>query len=192
MITPNDIQTKQFSKVVRGYKTEEVDEHLDLLTVDFERLIFENNNLKKQLENSKQETEAIKNEHGSIVNVMAQAKLLMEEISAGAEKRAELIIKNAQTEAGTILDSAKQEAVRLEENNRALKNYYSYFKEKYKNLLENELNRLKTESNNIFSENLDKLDEILNDKEMNGNVSAHAQKEENRKTMIVNSDEFPG
>lgn len=192
MITPNDIQTKQFSKVVRGYKTEEVDEYLDLLTVDFERLIFENNNLKKQLENSKQETEAIKNEHGSIVNVMAQAKLLMEEISAGAEKRAELIIKNAQTEAGTILDSAKQEAVRLEENNRALKNYYSYFKEKYKNLLEDELNRLKTESNDIFSENLDKLDEILNDKEVNGNVSAHAQKEENRKTMIVNSDEFPG
>lgn len=192
MITPNDIQTKQFSKVVRGYKTEEVDEYLDLLTVDFERLIFENNNLKKQLENSKQETEAIKNEHGSIVNVMAQAKLLMEEISAGAEKRAELIIKNAQTEAGTILDSAKQEAVRLEENNRALKNYYSYFKERYKNLLEDELNRLKTESNDICSENLDKLDEILNDKEMNGNVSAHAQKEENRKTMIVNSDEFPG
>ena len=36
MITPADIEYKEFTKVVRGYKEEEVDEFLDLIIVDME------------------------------------------------------------------------------------------------------------------------------------------------------------
>ena len=39
MITPLDIQNKEFSRGVRGYKEEEVDEFLDLITVDMEKLL---------------------------------------------------------------------------------------------------------------------------------------------------------
>ena len=42
MITPADIENKVFSKAVRGYKEEEVDEFLDLLTLDLEKIITEN------------------------------------------------------------------------------------------------------------------------------------------------------
>ena len=46
MITPHDIQNKVFARGVRGYKEEEVDGFLDLLTADYERVIDENDNLK--------------------------------------------------------------------------------------------------------------------------------------------------
>ena len=40
MITPLDIQNKEFSKAVRGYKEDDVDSFLDLITFDLERLII--------------------------------------------------------------------------------------------------------------------------------------------------------
>ncbi len=49
MITPLDVQNKEFSKAVRGYKEEEVDEFLDLITVDLEKLITENAGYKEQI-----------------------------------------------------------------------------------------------------------------------------------------------
>ena len=49
MITPADIQNKEFSKGFRGYSEEEVDMFLDLITLDLEKLIKENINLKAQL-----------------------------------------------------------------------------------------------------------------------------------------------
>ena len=38
MITPADIENKEFSRGVRGYKEEEVDEFLDLIILDMEKL----------------------------------------------------------------------------------------------------------------------------------------------------------
>ena len=46
MITPADIEYKEFTKAVRGYKEEEVDAFLDLIIVDMENLIRENKKLK--------------------------------------------------------------------------------------------------------------------------------------------------
>ena len=38
MITPKDIQSKQFARGVRGYREDEVDTFLDLMTLEFEKL----------------------------------------------------------------------------------------------------------------------------------------------------------
>ena len=41
MIRPIDIQEKEFTRGVRGYKEEEVNEFLDEITIDLERLLDE-------------------------------------------------------------------------------------------------------------------------------------------------------
>ena len=53
MINPHEIQQKEFSKAVRGYREEEVDTFLDMLTVDFEKLIYENQKLNDEIERLK-------------------------------------------------------------------------------------------------------------------------------------------
>ena len=53
MITPADIEYKEFTKAVRGYKEEEVDAFLDLIIVDMEKLIRENRKLKEELQKAK-------------------------------------------------------------------------------------------------------------------------------------------
>ena len=43
MLTPLEIENKKFSKqMVNGYNVDEVDEFLDILTADYERLYKEN------------------------------------------------------------------------------------------------------------------------------------------------------
>ena len=41
MIRPADIQEKEFTKAMRGYKEEEVNEFLDQITVDMDALMSE-------------------------------------------------------------------------------------------------------------------------------------------------------
>jgi len=49
MLTPMEIHNKEFKKVMRGFKEEEVDEFLDKVVTDFERLYRENGELKDKL-----------------------------------------------------------------------------------------------------------------------------------------------
>ena len=38
MLTPHDIEVKEFGRAVRGYKTEDVDNFLDEIILDFQQL----------------------------------------------------------------------------------------------------------------------------------------------------------
>jgi len=50
MLTPLDIENKKFSrKRISGYSVEEVDEFLDEVTVDYEKLYKENSELKDKI-----------------------------------------------------------------------------------------------------------------------------------------------
>ena len=49
MLSPDDIEKKEFTKGVRGYKDTEVDEFLDEVIAEFRSLIDENRNLKDKI-----------------------------------------------------------------------------------------------------------------------------------------------
>ncbi|MBE6030997.1 MAG: DivIVA domain-containing protein [Clostridiales bacterium] len=152
MITPLDIQNKEFSRVVRGYKEEEVDEFLDLLTLDLEKIITENATLKDQLAKTTRELEKYRESEGAVLKTLEAAKALMGDISVSAEKRAEILLKNAELDAQLIQREAKEAADRLSEENAQLRNRFVEFRGRFKALLESELERFDTLSNEIFSE----------------------------------------
>lgn len=152
MITPLDVQNKEFSKVVRGYKEEEVDEFLDLLTVDLEKLITENAGYKEQIGRLEKELDKYKVSETAVLDTLEAAKALMGDISASAEKRAEILLKNAELDAQIIQREAKEEAERLAEENIQLRSRFIEFRSKYKSLLESELEKFDTLANEIFGE----------------------------------------
>ena len=87
MITPFDIEKKEFSKGVRGYNIEEVDEFLDQIIVDLEKLMKENLRLKTEVATLEQENEKYKGSEGEVVKVLEQARSLMGDISASADEK---------------------------------------------------------------------------------------------------------
>ena len=48
MLTPVEIENKEFKKGIRGYREDEVDEFLDIVKEDFENLYRENTDLKEK------------------------------------------------------------------------------------------------------------------------------------------------
>ena len=150
MITPLDVQNKEFSKAVRGYKEEEVDEFLDLITVDLEKLITENAGYKEQIARLQKELDKYKTSETAVLDTLEAAKALMGDISASAEKRAEILLKNAELDAQIIQREAKEEAERLTEENIQLRSRFIEFRSKYKSLLESELEKFDTLANEIF------------------------------------------
>jgi cell division initiation protein len=150
MITPFDIEKKEFSKGVRGYNVEEVDEFLDQIIVDLEKLMKENLRLKTEVATLEQENEKFKGSEGEVVKVLEQARSLMGDISASAEKRAEVLMKNAELDAELTVREARDRAERLKEENKILQKRYIAFRDRYKKYLEEELDRFNTMDDDLF------------------------------------------
>ena len=152
MITPLDIQNKAFSKAVRGYKEEEVDGFLDLVTLDLEKLLDENQKLKEKVKSLDKELDRYKKTEGTVLETLEAAKALMGDISASAEKRAEMLLKNAELDAALIQREAKESIERLKEEQVSLKNRFNVFRTRYRSLLEAELDKFDNLSAELFAD----------------------------------------
>ncbi len=152
MITPLEIENKEFSKSVRGYKAEEVDEFLDEIILDLQALLAEREQLKAQVEKLNQDMVQYKKSESSVLNTLESAKKLMNDISESAEKRAEIIIRNAQMDAESIQREARDSVSKLTEEGEKLAVKVSRFRDRYRQLLEDELSQLEGSSEDLFAD----------------------------------------
>ena len=152
MITPLDIQNKEFPKAVRGYKEEEVDGFLDLLTLDLEKILEENRKLKDHVKSLTIEVERYRNSEGTVFETLEAAKALMGDISTSAEKRAEILLKNAELDAKLIQREARESIERLNEELISKQNSLNIFRTRYRSLLESELDKFDNLSAELFAD----------------------------------------
>lgn len=161
VLTPLDIQKKEFKRAFRGYKEDEVDQFLDQLVRDYELLYVENQSLKEKLEASEVakaryiEMEKIikdalimaqKNADDLVRNARQQAEMTMEDAHLSAEK----IVGEAEAKAGQALQEARERAryrireaedrIRtLQDEYRFLEKQASVFRVKFRSFLEAQL-----------------------------------------------------
>ena len=152
MITPEEIQNKEFARVVRGYKEDEVDAFLDLLTVDFDKIVLENMALKETVKLLESEIERYKGSESTILETLESAKLLMSDISASAEKRAEILLKSAELDAENIRREARESVERMTEESAEMARRLLQFRLRFQNLLQNEIDRIDTLSSDMLIE----------------------------------------
>jgi cell division initiation protein len=152
MITPSDIENKDFTKVVRGYKEEEVDEFLDLIILDMEKLIKENQQLNKELEKAHSQVSRQVSTESSVYETLEAAKSLMNDIAASAERRAQVILKDAELEAAQITRQARESISRLTDEEQRMRRGVERLREKYRQMLELELERAEMLGTGLFEE----------------------------------------
>ena len=153
MITPQDIQSKEFTRGVRGYKEEEVDSFLDEITIELEKLQSENRMLKDQVTQNAETLEHYRAQEGTLLETLEAAKALMSDISASSEKRAKILLKNAELDAELMQKEAKEAVERLTSETAELRNQYREFRSKFRTFLEAEMLRLDSISEtDIFGE----------------------------------------
>ncbi|MDD7307500.1 MAG: DivIVA domain-containing protein [Eubacteriales bacterium] len=165
MITPVDIEQKEFTRGVRGYKEEEVDTFLNLIILEMENLIRTNREISDENSKLKEELATSRNTESEVLETLETAKRLMSEISASAEKRAEVLLKNAELDADLIRREARETSERFMDESKSIRTRVSALREKYKNLLEAELERFDMLSADIFTEADDIVKSLPEEKE---------------------------
>lgn len=183
MISPLEIQEKEFGRGLKGFKEDEVNEFLDQITLDLERLLEENRQLKAEKAQIEEELKKFKEAETSVLETLETAKALMGDISASAEKRAQILLKNAELDAQRIQREAREKAERMNEENAALQNRVEGLKQKFRQLLEAELQRFDTLSAELFPElGMDDLEELPDAKGEDGKPVFRT--DEKKKTMV--------
>ncbi len=148
---PSQIQGRTFSKAVRGYKEEEVDRFLEEVADEFASLMAENDRLKLEVEDQNRRISNYKVQESSIASTLEAAKSLMSDISASAEKRADILIKNAELDAEIKQRQAMDAVERLKEEEQSLNERVSLIRNRFKGFLEAELARFDGLSDELFS-----------------------------------------
>ena len=161
MIRPIDIQEKEFTRAVRGYKEDEVNEFLDEITIDMERLIDELHQTREENSRLVEELERYRSSQGTVLETLEAAKALMSDISVSAEKRADILLKNAELDAQLIQKEARETADKIAEESQAMKSRFIDFRTRYKRLLQSELERFESLSGEMFPElGIDDFDDL--------------------------------
>ena len=152
MITPSDIQTKVFDKAVRGYREEDVDVFLDELTTDYDAVLKENESLKQRIIELGDRIEEYKNQESTVLQTLETAKSLMNDISSSAEKRAEILLKNAELDADLKQRQAKDNLERLQSEEAELGRRVASIRSRFKSILEAELERFDGLTEELFGQ----------------------------------------
>lgn len=184
MITPADIQNKEFTKGFRGYDEEEVDMFLDLITLDLEKLMKENLNLKAQIATLKKDQDSIGGSDLTVKETLETAKRIMDDLAVSSEKRAKVLVENAEMDAAIIIKDAKMKAEQVAAESSQLTRSYEEFKREYKSLLTKHLEEFESFSANIDIDGLNSL--IEESKNAKSNVDATSELE---KTIIRDSQD---
>ncbi|MCX7951765.1 MAG: DivIVA domain-containing protein [Clostridiales bacterium] len=141
-ITPNEIINKEFKKVFRGYDIDEVDEFLEELSEDYEKVYKENLNLKEKIEALNEKISHYANLESTLQNTLLLAQSAADQAKENSKKEAEIIIKNAQETANDLIKKAEQRVLEINKEYEILKNEYNMFKGRFRALLESELENI--------------------------------------------------
>ena len=143
MITPLDIENKKFQKQIKGYNVEEVDDFLDDLTVDYEKIYKENATLNEENAKLKKDLEHYRTVEHTLQNTLVMAQTTAEDIKKIAKQQADQIIKDAQAEVKTSLEELNRKELDKKKELEDLKKQIDIYKAKMEALLISQLELLK-------------------------------------------------
>ena len=169
------IRKKEFHIVFKGYKPEEVDKFLDILSMEFDMMIKKNRELQESLDKLKFENTVEDTDIKKIIqDALISAHKVAEDIKTQAKQEADAIIDQRKNEEEKTLENLKKQKFQVEESILILQSKYEEIKTRMKKLTE-EVNQfieavdvsadlqkgdsfeLAKDDNNLLSENEEEL-----------------------------------
>ena len=116
MLTPMDIHNREFKRAaLRGYKESEVDEFLDLVVADYEKLMRENERLKEQARYNDKELTHYRNLEKNLQDTLVVAQKTADEVVSAAKKNAKEMRENAVRESKNMYENTVRETQNMRE-----------------------------------------------------------------------------
>jgi cell division initiation protein len=141
-LTPLDIHHKEFGRAIRGYNEAEVDEFLDKVADELERLFKENIDLNERLEAAEERLRGFQDMERTLHNTMISAQKSAEDIVGAAHRESEVVLRDAEVKAKEIVHSALQRKQKTQSELVRIKQAEEDFRAAFKGLLEKHLGGL--------------------------------------------------
>jgi cell division initiation protein len=113
-----------------------------LIREELEGLLRENSSLKEQLSRADSQLQEYKNMEVTLRETLMTAQQMVEDYKTNARKEAELILKEAELKANTMIKEAQEKVVKIHEDIVDLKGIRRHFKEEIKRLIDSHLKML--------------------------------------------------
>ncbi|MCL2037004.1 MAG: DivIVA domain-containing protein [Oscillospiraceae bacterium] len=110
-----EIASKKFEMVLRGYKTDEVEDFLRDVSLDFSRMQKENEELEKKLEVLADKIREYREDEDTLKDALLGAQRQGNALIADSKRKAAEIIEEAQSKSDSILKKAEEERRKLQE-----------------------------------------------------------------------------
>ena len=144
MITPLDIENKKFAKqMMNGYSVEEVDDFLDQLTVDYEKIYKESSENKRKIDDLEKSLQHYKTIESTLQNTLVMAQSAADEVKSLAKQQADQIVKDAEGSARQSLDELNQTIAIRKKELEDMEKQFDIYKAKMESLLISQLELIK-------------------------------------------------
>jgi cell division initiation protein len=141
-LTPLDIHHKEFRLALRGYNQEEVDQFLDEVADEFERLFKENIDLSERLDAANEKVRSYAEIEKTLHNTMLAAQQSAEEIKAKALKESDLLMRDAEIKAKELVQAALAEKQKTQSEFMRIKAAEDDFRMRFRDVLETYMRNL--------------------------------------------------
>jgi cell division initiation protein len=141
-LTPMDIHHKEFGNSIRGYNREEVDQFLDEVADELERLFKENVDLSERLEIAAEKVRSYVDMEKTLHNTMLAAQQSAEDVKAKAAKEGDSLLKDAEIKAKDLIQAALAEKQKTQAEFMRIKQAEDEFRMAFRNVLERHMREL--------------------------------------------------
>ena len=135
-LTPLDIRHKEFKRGMRGYVDEEVDEFLDQIADEFERLFKENIDHGERIENLEEQVTRYRRIEETLQKTLVSAQQSAEELKQNATKEGQLTLRDAELKARQMVNESYADKQRIEGSLTKLRGVEEEFRIRFRQLLE--------------------------------------------------------
>lgn len=160
MLTPVEIENKEFKKGIRGFREDEVDEFLDIVKEDFETLYRENIDLKEKIRMYQDQINKYENIEETLKATLITAQTAAEDTCSAANKKAKIIVEEAELRSRQIIEQANNRVIEIRKEYDSLVKEFKIFRNKFKSLLEDEIRSVDDIFSDIDENAIEKMDDL--------------------------------
>jgi cell division initiation protein len=121
MITPMDLRTKTFKKAINGYDKKDVDEYMEIIMADYEKVYKQSIEANDKINTLTKLLESYKAMEDTMKESLIVAQKTADDLTKNATEKAELIVDEAKMEAKSIIADARAEVNKINEQLSQLK-----------------------------------------------------------------------
>ncbi len=161
-INPLDIYNKEFTVSALGYNKSQVEEFLDDLGVEYERMMQEMKQIKDTNEKLKEKLKSYENIEENLKNTLRSIEEIANKQTKQAREEAEIIIEKAEMKAKKMKDEVKDDLSEEYKKLEKLEKTKTFFKIRMRNLLESQLEVLEDDEEIDLEKYEEEIEEYQN------------------------------